>query len=489
MSCQPSVKSKTKSKKLKSRKSGNKTRSQAEGKSSTKCSENKDRQSTMDDSVNSAILKWNQEEPREHDPYEDGNYAKMPYEAPNEVNFVGGIGANIGHRRSKKMINRTTKIQEIYNMRNDNKTVFNFCEDPQLTSNLPLRRKKNSEGYDKLLKETVSRIGAIEHEQLPKKESSDPGIDTIQELKQNADSRIRLKESLVAENIAENKQNYLEIRQQYLNQKRILLKQKLETEVPQKLWDDYRKDKFKLSEYFDVDKNIPDYIDIESVREVVTDWSEKYKVEEHSCDLKFARPMPDVIAMPLERETLAFLTRTLDKPKNIEKLDEELRKHSRPVAENVTEDFAHRETARQLEKILRKQKAENFSIDLALKEFDDFMQNAFVFDVVSPQEDEKLDDTDITRREKVEAAMKDYEEKILHHLSESEESSEPQNISDEAVPGVTEDTEGYGKISLQQKINLPIDFTHAFDTCKGKIKCDDSETKESRRGKVRNLQF
>lgn len=467
MSYQPcdSEKSKKKSKKVKRR--PKKTES-------TKFSQDVDPPTTINKPVNSTTLKWNQEEPRACDPYEDGDYEKMPYEAPNEVNFIGGIGANTGHRRSKKFINRTTKIQQIYNMRHDNKTVFNFCEDPRLTHNLPSRGQTNEN--DELITDTVRQIGAIKHEQLPIKEAADPSTD----LEHYTDSNTNSNDN----HIADNKHNNLEIRKQFLDQKRMLLKEQLETEVEQKLGNEYRKEKFKLSEYFDIDKNIPEDLDMESVREVHVDWSEKYKVEAHVCDLKFGRHMPEVIPMPLETEKLAFLTRTLDKPRNIEKLEQEIRKYTKPIEENVNIDYTYRETARKLEKILKKQKLENFSIELAIKDFDEFMNTSVAFNVSGSEVDTNIDTADVSQKEKRKSAIKHYEEeKIYNQLSEPEETSSPNIHTSIEDPELTANIDGYRKVSSShQEINLPIDFTYAFDTRQNEIRKSEPKNKAKIQG-------
>lgn len=440
-------------------------------KSSTKCSEYVNPPSTVITSLDSAIIKWDQEKPRNCDPYEDGDYSKMPHETPNEVNFVGGIGGNVGHRRSKKFIDRTTKIQQIYNMRCDNKTVFNFCEDPLVTSNVPVKENVNHIQTDAFVKDTVCRIGGIKHEQLPKLKSPQPSMIV------ESDLEFDLNPNLANDQITDNKQTNLEIRRQFLDQQRSLLKQKLQKEVPDRLGDEYRKEKFKLSEYFDID-TIPEEDDIESQVQTKTDWTEKYKVEKHPCDLKFGRPMPQVIPMPLQTEKLAFLTRTLDKPKNVEKLNEELRKLSEPFERNVTKDFPYREAARELEKLLQKQKAENFSIELALKEFDEFMKNSEVFRITN---EESTSVPVECRTDHLNASIKEFEEKILNQLDEPN------------VPCTVQDT--FEKSELAEKnderrtsfssesITMPVDFTHAFDTRQNEARNGKKKIKAQGNGK------
>lgn len=466
MSCRPcdSEKLKRKSRKSKHRTSVKRTeKSPSQGKDlSTKCSKDVEPPATIVRTVNTGGLKWNQEKPRENEPYEKVDYSKMPHEAPNEVNFIGGIGGNIGHRRSKNFINRTTKIQQIYNMRNDNKTIFNFCEDPRSTNNVPLRRKVNAfENDKKFVQDIVRKIGTIKHEQLQITEMSYLSTEIEQTSKSITNSHINYKD----EHIKDNKVRNIEIRKQFLDQKRILTKQHYESQVPTDLGFKYRKEKFKLSEYYDVDKNIPEETGIESIREVNVDWTENYRVDSHECDLKFGRPMPEVIAMPLEREKLAFLTRTLDKPKNIERLDQSLEKYSKPIEESVTKDFPYRETARELEKILNKQRVENRSIEMALKDFNQFMETAGVFDVCESKQDENKT-TEPSRQEKNKAAMKRYEEKILQQLSEPDEITS--DTGDEPLQS-KENIQSYRKQSLSKKTSdHPIDFTHAFDVGRNK---------------------
>lgn len=469
MSCRTcdSEKLKKKSKKIKPRTSVKKTQKSL---SSTKYSKDVvEPPLTIIKSIGlkSAGLQWNEEKPRECDPYADGDYSKMPHEAPNEVNFIGGIGANIGHRRSKKFINRTTKIQEIYNMRNDNKTIYNFCEDSRLTTNVPARRQINSEENDRtFVQETVRTIGAIKHEQLQSIERSHSSTDVEQIAEPNTNLNTNFEDDL----LGKNKQRNLEIRKQFLTQKRILLKQHLDSQVTEELGFGHRKQKFKLSEYFDVDKKIPEDIDIESVREVIVDWTEKYKVEKHDCDLKFGRPMPtDVVPIPLEREKLSFLTRTLDKEKNIDQLNQEFQKYSKPIEEGVINDYPNREIARELEKILKKQRVENRSVEVALKDFDEFMKTAGVFDVIVPKE-ALIKPPDTSRQDQVNDAIKSFEEKILQKLSEPEDSNFLDNISDSLDESLKSkgNIRRYKEKRLSQEINLPIDFTHAFEVGQNK---------------------
>lgn len=117
------------------------------------------------ESVKSNRIKWDQEKPRE---WEDRDYSKMPYEAPNEVNFIGGLGTNIGHHRSKKFINRPTRVQEIFNMTTDNNPIFSFCEDPREANNVPPRKLVHMNDDDKeFFKNAVHKLVEIKHEQCP----------------------------------------------------------------------------------------------------------------------------------------------------------------------------------------------------------------------------------------------------------------------------------------------------------------------------------
>lgn len=464
-------KPKKKSKKLKRRKGTKRTGtgSAVTEQASTNYSQDVDPPSTIFTSLNSAIIKWNQEEARDIDPYEDGDYTKMPHEAPNEVNFVGGIGPNTGHRRSKKFIDRTTQIQQIYNMRCDNKTIFNVCEDPRLTSNIPARRETiDVENSEVIAKNTVHRIAAIKHEQIRKETTSDPFTSTEQIPGQISS----LDASVEDDQFTENKQASLQIRKQHLDQKRTLLKQKLEVEVPQRLGSECRKEKFKLSEYFDIEED-RDEVDMESIVQVEVDWTEKYKVDPHLCDLKFGRPIPFIPTLP-QAEKLAFLTRTLDKPKNVEKLNLEAQNYSKPIEEAVKKDFPYRETARKLKKLLQKQKSKNFPIELALKEFDKFMENANVFNTVVDDHDPQEISNDEPCRQNLQAAMKDYEEKILNHLLEIDGPSFEMIRSDEDPEVSLNDEDKRTDVSLQEHTS-PKDFTYPFEV---KRTAKDSDVKQ-----------
>lgn len=471
-------KSKKKLKKTKRKKGSNKTKniqSEFTGPASTNNSDDVDPASTIVTSLNSAIIKWNQEEARDIDPYENGDYSKMPHETPNEVNFVGGIGPNIGHRRSKKFIDRTTQIQQIYNMRCDNKTVFNFCEDPELTSNVPVRKNIDDVGNAKVIAtDTTRRIVAIKHEQLPKEELSEHSPSVEQERVITAD----VNDCLEDKQLNENQQANLELRKQFLDQKRTLLKQKLEIEVPQRLDNEYRKEKFKLSEYYDIDKN-PGDVDMESIIHVEGDWTDKYKVEQHLCDLKFGRPMPFIPTLP-QTEKLVSLTRTLDKPRNVEILNKEEQNYAKPLEENIKKDFPYRETARELKKILQKQNAENLSIELALKDFDEFMENSNVFNVADNGSIEIANDE--PRGPNIQTKMKDFEEKILNQLLEIDGPSFEMSTADEDAE-LSRNKEDRREDVTTKQITAPVDFTYPFEAKEKKIKITDAKVAETKQGK------
>lgn len=108
-------------------------------------------------SSNKEII-WDQEKPRKLEPYEDGLY-QIPYKKnPNEVNFMGGLGENVGHQRSKYNIERTTHIQNIYNMKTRNVPIFTFCEDAKKSNNIIKKKIKVHSSDVQLITETVKNV-------------------------------------------------------------------------------------------------------------------------------------------------------------------------------------------------------------------------------------------------------------------------------------------------------------------------------------------
>lgn len=72
---------------------------------------------------------------RADQPYTEHKY-HIPFNPPpNEVNFVGGLGKNRGHRRSKVHPNRPTIVQQIYRMQKHNCIDVNFTQSLAETNN------------------------------------------------------------------------------------------------------------------------------------------------------------------------------------------------------------------------------------------------------------------------------------------------------------------------------------------------------------------
>lgn len=64
-------------------------------------------------------------------PYADKKYSLNTYNPPaNEINFMGGLGKQIGNVRSKVHTNRPTANQTLLKMRTSNRILVSFCEDP-----------------------------------------------------------------------------------------------------------------------------------------------------------------------------------------------------------------------------------------------------------------------------------------------------------------------------------------------------------------------
>lgn len=91
--------------------------------------------------------KWNQEKAKLFEPYNDHKYNRVSHLPPNEVAFMGGLGAKHGNARSQVHIDRPTEVQKVLHMRTSNRSLYTFTEDPKKTTNVVRRRsaitKKN----------------------------------------------------------------------------------------------------------------------------------------------------------------------------------------------------------------------------------------------------------------------------------------------------------------------------------------------------------
>lgn len=113
------------------------------------------------------FIEWNAERPRQWDPWEDGVYKVPHVQEPNETNFLGGLGPNVGHARDKVCIQRPTEVQKIYNMRTRNQPVFTFCEDPRLANNVVKKKIRVDHTNVKLIAEKVEHMRLAENVPTP----------------------------------------------------------------------------------------------------------------------------------------------------------------------------------------------------------------------------------------------------------------------------------------------------------------------------------
>lgn len=113
------------------------------------------------------LMEWNAELPRKWDPFEDGSFIVPHVQEPNETNFMGGLGPNVGHARNKVHIQRPTEVQKIYNMRSRNQPVFTFCEDPRLANNVVKKKLRVDHTNVKLIAEKVERMRLAQNVPTP----------------------------------------------------------------------------------------------------------------------------------------------------------------------------------------------------------------------------------------------------------------------------------------------------------------------------------
>lgn len=112
-------------------------------------------------------MEWNQEKARPWDPWLDGDYNVPRVEAPNEVNFIGGLGPNVGHPRSTVHIQRPTTVQKVYNMRTRNQPVFTFCEDPRKANNVVPKKEKIDYRNVERIRKSVERVRLAQNVETP----------------------------------------------------------------------------------------------------------------------------------------------------------------------------------------------------------------------------------------------------------------------------------------------------------------------------------
>lgn len=124
---------------------------------------------SMDDRSNteSIGMEWNQEKSRAWDPWLHGDFNLPRVELPNEVNFIGGLGPNVGHARSAVHIQRPTTVQKVYSMRTRNQPVFTFCEDPRKANNVVPKKEKIDYRNLKRIRKSVERVRLAQNVETP----------------------------------------------------------------------------------------------------------------------------------------------------------------------------------------------------------------------------------------------------------------------------------------------------------------------------------
>lgn len=112
-------------------------------------------------------IEWDREKSRPWDPWLDGDFNLPKVDLPNEVNFIGGLGPNVGHPRSTVHIQRPTTVQKVYNMRTRNQPVFTFCEDPRKANNVVPKKEKIDYRNLKRIRKSVERVRLAQNVETP----------------------------------------------------------------------------------------------------------------------------------------------------------------------------------------------------------------------------------------------------------------------------------------------------------------------------------
>lgn len=320
-------------------------------------------------------MEWNQEKSRPWDPYENGEYDKINCEEPNEVNFIGGLGPNVGHTRSKVYIKQPTEVQKIYNMCTQNRRVYTFCEDVQKTHNVPARKIKVTASDTAAIANIIKKVQYAQNVETPPPSdvADDESAIVIDEENPLQMDFQGLDQQETIRRDEQEYQNKREYYQQLRNIGRVRFKENLK----KKFEKDKRQEEYALPEYYNIDKVIQgdESIFVEPPPE--SDWREAYRSKVADTDLVLSRPMPEAIPYVPPPEVLSQLVRSRNKPKNVRKIEnEQLRRKERYLTlENRKK--VKSETLKKIEMAEKHKEEKNLVMNLGEQEFKDFFKDEY----------------------------------------------------------------------------------------------------------------
>lgn len=261
---------------------------------------------------------WNAEKPRRWDPWMDGEFDAPHIEMPNEVNFLGGLGPNVGHPRSKVHIQRPTTVQQIYNMRTQNRTLFTFTEAPDKVNNVVVKAERIDHT-------NVRRIrGAIDRVRLGQNVETPPPSDFSEDPTELFDAENPLNLDLQGLDRRETFQRDEQIHQNQREYRRQLSNIQNRHLFDRDQWNDRRlQERYSTPEYFRAQQALAAdatlLVERDSVAAAIP-WTDKYRLAPDNVSPRLQRPIPEVIqfvAHSDDDEPLARLVRNADKPKNV----------------------------------------------------------------------------------------------------------------------------------------------------------------------------
>lgn len=302
------------------------------------------------------IINWDIEKPPKWEPFQHGEFKKPDVLPPNEVNFMGGLGEEKGNRR--KLPQRPTKVQQIFNMRSRNIPVFSFVEDPKVANSCFVPKIKEIKSPKKIARKT----GLADNFDSP------TGSKISQDLTEIFDYENPLgfdyqgfdhKETYQRDE--QDEQN----RKEFFIQKRNLDKRVLKSKIEKDVEDSERNEKYKLPLYFDVDYKMDDpLVKEESII--------LYKAPPADEDPHVERRYPDAIPFVQPDKVLSRLVRRTGKKRNIKNVEDEVQRRKSKWTNNI---FKKWEKAKERERRLKEEeeiKDKNYVMEIGEKFFEEY---------------------------------------------------------------------------------------------------------------------
>lgn len=302
------------------------------------------------------IINWNIEKPPKWEPFQHGNFKKPDVLPPNEVNFMGGLGEVKGNRR--KLPQRPTKVQQIFNMRTRNNPVFSFVEDPKLANSCFVPNIKKIEDPNIIAEKT----GLADNFDTPSSSSISQDLTEIFDFNnplgfdyQGFDHKETYQRD------EQDEQN----RKEYFIQKRNLDKRVLKSEIERNVENSERNEKYKLPLYFDLDYKMEDPL-------VKEESIVLYMAPMAAEDPHMERRYPDAIPFVQPDKVLSRLVRRTGKKRNIKNVNDEIQRRKIKWTKNIFKKWNKIGEKERKMKEENKIKDKNFVMEIGEKFFDEY---------------------------------------------------------------------------------------------------------------------